>query len=263
MGVAAVSGQLIGGALIQADVAGLGWRSCFLINVPIGLIAVVLARRRRAGVALEQGSRLDSAGRSLLTVGVDRGGAAARRGTPARLATVDLGVARDRAADPGRLRRPPAAPGARGGEPLIAPALFRNRAFRAGPAHPARVLVGPGVVLPRARAVPAAGPGPERAGLGPGVHDPGDILRGRVGAGAGADRPPRPAADGDRRARAGRRATGCCSRPWPTSASAARWSPRARAAADRRRDGAADRPADDHDPVQRRPPSTPARPLGR
>ena len=34
LGLAAVGGQLIGGVLVQADIAGLGWRSCFLINVP-------------------------------------------------------------------------------------------------------------------------------------------------------------------------------------------------------------------------------------
>jgi MFS family permease len=34
MGLAAVGGQLIGGLLVQADIAGLGWRSVFLINVP-------------------------------------------------------------------------------------------------------------------------------------------------------------------------------------------------------------------------------------
>jgi MFS family permease len=45
MGLAAVSGQLIGGALVQADVAGLGWRACFLINVPVGAAAVALAPR--------------------------------------------------------------------------------------------------------------------------------------------------------------------------------------------------------------------------
>src|SRR5689334_15044455 len=32
MGLAAVGGQLLGGIRVQADVAGLGWRSCFLIN---------------------------------------------------------------------------------------------------------------------------------------------------------------------------------------------------------------------------------------
>ena len=45
MGLAAVGGQLIGGVLVQADIAGLGWRSCFLINVPIGLLALALAPR--------------------------------------------------------------------------------------------------------------------------------------------------------------------------------------------------------------------------
>ncbi|MFE5584409.1 MFS transporter [Kitasatospora sp. NPDC056531] len=36
MGVGAEFGQLIGGLLIRADLLGLGWRSCFLINLPIG-----------------------------------------------------------------------------------------------------------------------------------------------------------------------------------------------------------------------------------
>ena len=51
MGLAAVSGQLIGGVLVQADVAGLGWRSCFLINVPIGLAALGARAAARARVA--------------------------------------------------------------------------------------------------------------------------------------------------------------------------------------------------------------------
>jgi EmrB/QacA subfamily drug resistance transporter len=45
MGIAAVLGQLAGGALIRADVAGLGWRVIFLVNVPIGLVALPFARR--------------------------------------------------------------------------------------------------------------------------------------------------------------------------------------------------------------------------
>lgn len=45
MGMAAASGQLIGGALTHADVAGLGWRGCFLINVPVGVAALALAPR--------------------------------------------------------------------------------------------------------------------------------------------------------------------------------------------------------------------------
>lgn len=45
MGIAGVLGQLIGGVLIQADVAGLGWRMIFLINVPIGLVTLSFVGR--------------------------------------------------------------------------------------------------------------------------------------------------------------------------------------------------------------------------
>src|SRR5580704_12800009 len=43
IGFGAVFGQLIGGVLIRLDVAGLGWRTIFLINVPIGVAAALLA----------------------------------------------------------------------------------------------------------------------------------------------------------------------------------------------------------------------------
>ena len=42
LGLAAVLGQLIGGLLIAADVFGLSWRLCFLINLPVGIIALIL-----------------------------------------------------------------------------------------------------------------------------------------------------------------------------------------------------------------------------
>ncbi|WP_433250590.1 MFS transporter [Streptosporangium sp. CA-135522] len=40
VGLAGVSGQLIGGLLVAADPAGLGWRTCFLVNLPLGLVAL-------------------------------------------------------------------------------------------------------------------------------------------------------------------------------------------------------------------------------
>jgi MFS family permease len=43
IGVAVAGGQLLGGVLIAADIGGLGWRSAFLINVPIGLGVIVAA----------------------------------------------------------------------------------------------------------------------------------------------------------------------------------------------------------------------------
>ncbi len=42
-GLATVSGPLIGGLLIGADLFGLGWRPIFLVNVPVGLLAILLA----------------------------------------------------------------------------------------------------------------------------------------------------------------------------------------------------------------------------
>jgi len=51
-GLGTVSGPLIGGLLIQHNLLGLGWRPIFLINVPVGIIAVVasavLVRESRA-----------------------------------------------------------------------------------------------------------------------------------------------------------------------------------------------------------------------
>ncbi|MGH8921331.1 MAG: MFS transporter, partial [Actinomycetes bacterium] len=43
MGVAAAGGQVIGGLLIQADIAGSSWRPIFLINLPVAAAALVLA----------------------------------------------------------------------------------------------------------------------------------------------------------------------------------------------------------------------------
>jgi EmrB/QacA subfamily drug resistance transporter len=55
MGLAAATGQLIGGVLIHLDLAGSGWRAIFWVNVPIGIAALVLAPRllpdRRDAVA--------------------------------------------------------------------------------------------------------------------------------------------------------------------------------------------------------------------
>jgi EmrB/QacA subfamily drug resistance transporter len=43
IGVAALSGQLLGGALIQWNAFGLDWRLIFLVNIPVGLLALVAA----------------------------------------------------------------------------------------------------------------------------------------------------------------------------------------------------------------------------
>jgi EmrB/QacA subfamily drug resistance transporter len=133
MGLAAAGGQLIGGALIQANVAGLGWRSVFLINIPVGLAALAFTRRcipeSRSGTGAR---RLDLTGTVILTAGLTavvlplvQG---RQLGWPAwtwmSLAAAPLLLAgflwhQWRLAN-------------RGGAPLVDLELFRDRAFNAG-----------------------------------------------------------------------------------------------------------------------------------
>ena len=54
-GVSFIVGQMCGGWLVSADIAGLGWRNAFFINVPIGLLVLAMSRRyvpetRRASI---------------------------------------------------------------------------------------------------------------------------------------------------------------------------------------------------------------------
>ncbi|MEC3982758.1 MFS transporter [Amycolatopsis sp. H20-H5] len=44
-GIATVIGQLVGGALVAADLWGTSWRPIFLVNVPIGIVGLLLARK--------------------------------------------------------------------------------------------------------------------------------------------------------------------------------------------------------------------------
>lgn len=45
MGVAATVGPILGGALVQANLFGTEWRSIFWVNVPVGIVAFILAMR--------------------------------------------------------------------------------------------------------------------------------------------------------------------------------------------------------------------------
>lgn len=44
-GIAGTAGQLLGGALIALDLGGLGWRWCFLVNVPVAAVALAASYR--------------------------------------------------------------------------------------------------------------------------------------------------------------------------------------------------------------------------
>ncbi len=70
MGLAAAGGQLIGGVLVQLNPAGLGWRSCFLINLPIGAAALALAPRLVPESRAPETSPIDLTGTALVTGGL-------------------------------------------------------------------------------------------------------------------------------------------------------------------------------------------------
>lgn len=126
MGLAAVFGQLIGGLLIQANLLGMGWRACFLINVPIGVAALAMTRRMVPESRPDGAVRLDLGGAALVTLalvaallplieGREQGWPLWTWLSPATAAALFLAYARRRHESP-----------------LIDLTLFRERAFTAG-----------------------------------------------------------------------------------------------------------------------------------
>ncbi|MFE6164960.1 MFS transporter [Streptomyces sp. NPDC056486] len=45
LAVGAAAGQVLGGILVSADLFGTGWRPVFLVNVPVGVVLLMMARR--------------------------------------------------------------------------------------------------------------------------------------------------------------------------------------------------------------------------
>jgi EmrB/QacA subfamily drug resistance transporter len=132
MSLGSVTGPVLGGVLTQADLFGLGWRPVFLINLPIGIAAVVLGLRflpeshdRTAHRLDPLGIFLSTLGLLLITLPLTVGG---EHGWPAwSLAAMAVGplvltvfVFQQRA----KARK--------GGSPLVVLSLFTGRAFSAG-----------------------------------------------------------------------------------------------------------------------------------
>jgi MFS family permease len=67
-GLAASIGQLLGGLLVQADIAGSSWRPIFLVNVPVGAVALLLTRRFVPGTKSPRPAGVDLPGTLLLGV---------------------------------------------------------------------------------------------------------------------------------------------------------------------------------------------------
>ncbi|GAA4199736.1 MFS transporter [Actinocatenispora rupis] len=65
-GIATLVGQLLGGVLVAANIAGTQWRPIFLVNVPIGLVGLVLSARAVPETRSANPARTDLAGTVLL-----------------------------------------------------------------------------------------------------------------------------------------------------------------------------------------------------
>jgi MFS family permease len=132
MGLAAASGQLIGGVLIRADIAGLGWRTVFLVNIPVGAAIVVTGLRTLPVARAAQRTAFDvlsvllvvtSSTAILLPLLEGR-----ELGWPVwTWVTLGLGLG-----SAGWLVRRTRTLAARGGHPIVDPAALRSPAVRGG-----------------------------------------------------------------------------------------------------------------------------------
>ncbi|MCA1458119.1 MFS transporter [Bradyrhizobium sp. BRP22] len=70
LGLAGAAGFLLGGVLVTLDLAGLGWRAVFFVNVPFGIVIIVAALRIVPTVPHRAGTRLDIPGAIVLFAGL-------------------------------------------------------------------------------------------------------------------------------------------------------------------------------------------------
>ncbi|MHC3473340.1 MFS transporter [Streptomyces sp. 7R007] len=66
-GLSMVAGQILGGVLVAADIAGTGWRSVFLVNVPVVVVGLFLAARGVPETRSQHPEPVDGLGTVLLT----------------------------------------------------------------------------------------------------------------------------------------------------------------------------------------------------
>ncbi|QKW11232.1 MFS transporter [Streptomyces sp. NA04227] len=128
-GLGSLAGQILGGVLVAADAFGLGWRTIFLINVPLALVAVLLALRVLPKGPHGRTARFDPVGAfavssalALVLVPLSLG---REQGWPV-WAWLCVGAAVPTGFLAMRWQRTLAD---RGGDPVVNPELFRNRPY--------------------------------------------------------------------------------------------------------------------------------------
>ncbi len=132
IGLASITGPLLGGVLIAASPFHLDWRAVFYVNVPIGVAALVAAARVLPESRAPAARALDLPGAALITLGLfllmvplTEGHAS---GFPPAMIAMLVGAVLVLAAFWALQERKTA----RGGSPLLNTGLFRDRAFRRG-----------------------------------------------------------------------------------------------------------------------------------
>ena len=70
IGIATITGPLVGGLIIRNDITGGSWRWIFLVNLPIGIAALIAATRLISESRAPNATRLDLGGFALSTVGI-------------------------------------------------------------------------------------------------------------------------------------------------------------------------------------------------
>ncbi|SDO11472.1 MFS transporter [Afipia sp. GAS231] len=70
LGLAGAAGFMLGGILVTLDLAGLGWRAVFFVNVPFGAVIIAAALRIMPMAPRRAGTRLDIPGSIVLFLGL-------------------------------------------------------------------------------------------------------------------------------------------------------------------------------------------------
>ena len=70
LGLSGAAGFLLGGVLVTLDLASLGWRTVFFVNVPFGLVIMGAALKIMPSVPRRAGTRLDISGALVLFAGL-------------------------------------------------------------------------------------------------------------------------------------------------------------------------------------------------
>ena len=133
IGLSAVLGPILGGALIAADAFGSGWRLIFFINLPLGLIAAIGAARVMPESRAPRRPNLDLVGTGLAALGMGLLIYPLIQGPRGRVAGVDVSDDRRQ-----RERRSGCWPlwsrreRGRGRDPLIESSIFQHRSYSTG-----------------------------------------------------------------------------------------------------------------------------------